>query len=115
MLWVYRTADGVFLRDQGTEPVLDGQATVDVPRVPDMERDRYGDPATPIRRATPEEIAAADGVAFDAAALDQVRGNRVLRAVAMVLYGRILRRLPTDDELLQLFDDVKTTFKALDA
>lgn len=57
MLWVYRTTDGLFLRDRGGEGLAGNEAVITVPRPPDARAERCtGDGGDPIRAATSTEM-----------------------------------------------------------
>ena len=59
MLWVYRVADNVFVRDRGTEPLAAGEAEIDLSDNPRPEERFDATSLTKRRPATALEIAAA--------------------------------------------------------
>lgn len=69
MDWVIRSADSVFVRDKGSNPVGAGESAVEVSRVPSVRTERY-DAGAPggIRAATVQEIADFDAAQRDAEA-----------------------------------------------
>jgi hypothetical protein len=83
MIWVQRTADGVFLRDKGLEAVSAGESTITVTRRPDPRTERAdGTDPSGIRAASAPEIAA-----YDAERRDLLSGrdtDLMLRAVAQL-------------------------------
>lgn len=115
MQWVYRTVDSVFLRDQAGEPLMTGEAATVVPRRPNIELERYGDPSMPIRLVTAAEVAAAAAATTDSRAgllTDDVVAKAIVRAIAEELQKYTLKAGQTAKTLPEWRDRIKALIAA---
>jgi hypothetical protein len=111
MDWVYRLSDGVFLRDKGRSGLVAGEAVVDLPRTPDMERERYGDAATPIRPATALELTALKQERAEAQAT-RLRDDVLSAAIARVAWEEIRKYQIRAGQTALSWDEFRAAIKA---
>lgn len=93
--WIYRVADGVFLRGGPVEVIAEsGEAVVVLARHPKPRAERY-DGAGGIRAATVDEIAAYEVAQKQAQVSSAFDGNKDLLALSMWVAQRMTVSLAT--------------------
>lgn len=109
MEWVYRTSDGLWLRDRGGEALAAGEDVVSLPEnalAPDVITERYDSLAPSKRRpATAAEMTAAR---------DEIRDREIDGLSALAALTRATFELKTNAWTFQQFRDrIKAIYRSL--
>lgn len=116
MEWVIRSADNVFVRDKGNNPVLSGESAVEVSRVPNIRTERY-DAGSPggIRAATSQELADFDAAQRDAEANGAAwrRLDYAVRAIVQLDLEERQKLVTKDGQTLRTMNECLLRIRAI--